>query len=143
MKKTLLFVMVSATALLLIISGCSKKNDSQASTMKNVAGTYKLTASTGAFGGVTLNIYDSIPACHRDDNYMLNADSTYQIIDAGTQCNPPDNSQGTWFISGNYFIRNGTDSSTIKSFSGSQLVISYTDNSFGFPLVTTETFTKL
>lgn len=143
MKKTLLFVIVSAAALLLIISGCSKKNDSQATTMKNVAGTYKLTAATGAFGGLTFNLYDSVPACERDDNLKLNADSTYQVIDAGTQCNPPDNSQGTWFISGNYYIRNGTDTGTIKSFSGSQLVVTYTDNSLGFPIVATETLTKL
>jgi len=142
MKKTLLFVFVSATALLLIMSGCSKKNDSQAATMKNVAGTYKLTAATGSFAGLTFNLYDSIPACAKDDRLTLNADSTYQYVDAGTQCAPPGDDSGTWVISGNYYIRNGTDSGTIKSFSGSQLVVSYTDNSMGFPVVATETLTK-
>ena len=146
MKKTLLFVIASAALLALIISGCSKKNDATAATMKNVAGTYKLTAATGAFGGLTFNLYDSIPACQRDDNLTLNADSTYQVIDAGTQCNPPDNQTGTWFINGSDFVRHGpvsTDSGTIKSFNGSQLVVTHTDNSFGIPIVATETLTKI
>jgi len=147
MKKTLLFVAVSVASLLtLLFAGCSKKNDSVALTMKNVAGTYKLTAATGSFGGYTMNLYDSIPACQKDDNLKLNADSTYQHIDAGTQCNPPGDEQGTWLISGNYFIlnsQNGIDTATIKSFNGSQLVVSYTDGSYGFPITATETLTKL
>jgi len=143
MKKTLLFVFVSATALLLIMSGCSKKNDSQAATMKNVAGTYKLTAYTGSFMGMNYNLMDSLETCQRDDNYKFNADSTYQYIDAGTQCSTSGNASGTWYINGNWIVLDGSDSATIKSFSGSQLVVTFTESSGGLTATATQTFTRL
>jgi hypothetical protein len=144
MRKTLLFVAFSSAAVLtLILAGCSKKSDTPALTMKNVAGTYKTTALTGAVGGFTINLYDSLDACRKDDNYKFNADSTYQYIDAGTQCSPPANSEGTWVISGNYIILDGNDTATVKSFNGSQLVVNYTDNSMGITFIATQTFTKL
>jgi hypothetical protein len=146
MKKTLLFVVVSVALFVLAISGCSKKNEDVSPTMKNVAGTYKMTALTGSFGGFTLNLYDSVPACQKDDNYKFNADSTYQYIDAGTQCDTSYDYSGTWVISGSYIIldqQGEQDSATIKSFNGSQLVITFTDNSTGFPISATQTFTKL
>ncbi|HEY4208348.1 MAG TPA: lipocalin family protein [Puia sp.] len=143
MKKILLFSLVSFALLALAVSGCSKKNnDSAAITMKNVAGTYKLTALTGTVGGFSANLMDSVPACQRDDNQKFNADSTYQYIDAGTQCDSSVSGSGTWYISGNYFIQD-TDTLIIKSFNGSQLVLTFTDNSFGIPITATETITKI
>jgi hypothetical protein len=144
MKKTLLFVAIGAAAsLTLIISGCSKKNDSTAANMKSVAGTYKLTAYTITVGGVTQDGLQTMDACQKDDNIKFNADSTYNYIDAGTQCGGGDSYDGTWVISGNYFILDGQDSATIKSFSGSQLVLSITESQGGITGTINQTLTKL
>ena len=142
MKKTLLFIVISGASLLaLVLSGCSKKNDATAPTMKSVVGTYKLTALTATGGGVTVDGMQSLDACQKDDNLKLNADSTYNYIDAGTTCSVNGSYDGQWYISGSYFIQDG-DTSTIKSFNGTTLVLTTTGVSSGISVVATETLTK-
>jgi hypothetical protein len=144
MKKTLLFAIICGAAIMtIVLAGCSKKGGgSVAATVKSVAGTYKLTASTVTSSGVTVDYMSQIPACEKDDILQLNADSTFAYTDAGTVCTPSGSYSGTWTISGNYFIQNGTDSATIKSFNGSALVLAVTDNSSGTAITNTTTLTK-
>jgi len=141
MKRTLLFLVISGTAAL-IITGCSKKSDTQAATMKNLAGTYKLTAYTATSGGVTIDGMQNMDACQKDDQLKLNADSTLNYIDAGTTCSPDGSYTGSWVVSGNYLILDGSDSSTIKSFNGSTLVVTFNLTYQGSTVVNTQTLTK-
>ncbi len=64
-------------------------------------GNYNLTALKASILGVTVNLYDSLPACEQDNVIQLNADLTAQFIDSGTKCVPPSDSTGTWSLSSN------------------------------------------
>jgi hypothetical protein len=141
MKRTLLFFIVCGTAATLIISSCSKKNDTEAYTNKQLVGTYKLTASTATSAGATVDLMQYMDDCEKDDLLVLNADSTFDQIDAGVSCGNSDGS-GTWVVSGNLIIVGGNDSSTIKSFNGKTLVLSQTEIEQGKSVVETTTMTK-
>ncbi len=143
MKKTLLlFTICTATVFTLTISGCSKKdNNTGGTTMKNVAGTYQLTALTITSGGVTIDGKAQMDDCQKDDNIKLNADSTYNYIDAGTKCQPDGSYDGNWKISGNLLIVD-SDTSTIKSFNGTTLVTTVSGTQSGIAYTSTQTLTK-
>jgi len=143
MKKTLLFFVVSVASLLtLLLTGCSKKDSGSGSySMKTVAGTYKLTASTVTVNGVTSDYMPNIPACEKDDIMQLNSDSTYIYTDAGTTCATNGSGSGQWFISGSLFVQDG-DTLNIKSFNGSALVLTLTESQGGITGTSTTTLTK-
>ena len=145
MKRTLLFLVISGTAAL-IITGCSKKNDANSYSVKQLAGTYKLTASTATSGGVTLDAMQYIDACQKDDLTKLNADSTFEYVDAGVSCGNG-NVVGTWLVKGNLLITldegsSTPDSITIKSFNGTNLVLTSTEVQQNITVVGTITYTK-
>ena len=61
----------SIGTLILVINAC-KKSDSNstnpgARTVQNFSGSYKLTAITANILGLNVNLYDSLPACDRDN----------------------------------------------------------------------------
>jgi hypothetical protein len=144
MKRTVLFLVISGTAAL-IITGCSKKNDSVAVSVKSLAGTYKLTAYTASSSGITIDMMPNVEDCEKDNLLTLKADSTYSYKDAGTVCSIDASTDGQWTISGNYFISDGltpTDSATVKSYSGSSLVLTTTMTDQGTTAVLTQTLTK-
>jgi len=141
MKKTVLFLTLTGLTTL-IITSCSKKSDSPALSLQNVTGTYKMTAYTLVSAGVTIDAYSKLGSCERDDLLKLNADSTYNYKDAGTVCSPDGSYDGTWKLSGNYFIVDGSDSSTVTSFNGSTLVLATSDYYNGAAATFTSTYTK-
>ena len=142
MKKALPFLIVAALTGL-IIAGCHKSSGSgsTALTMTNLVGSYKLTASTSTYGGISYNTYDSIPACEKDDVVKLNPDSTYNYIDAGTSCSPNGSYSGNWFLKADsiYIDANGF---LVKSFTGTTLILNTTDTLYGIAIPSSETLTK-
>jgi hypothetical protein len=125
MKKLFL----GAMALSLLAVSC-KKDDTPANvtpTKENLTGSYKLTAMTVQGNNVfdnandNMNIYES---CQRDDIYKLNADMTYQVVDAGTVCNPDGSYDGTdWELLANNQISLDGNTLTITSFDGKTLKV--------------------
>lgn len=142
MKRTLLLLILTGCAAILVSTGCSKKNDSQTYTNKQLAGTYHQTAWTATTAGVTVDKFKDMDACEKDDVLYLNADSTFEAVDAGTTCTINGSGTGTWVVSGNLIIIGGNDSSTIKSFNGTNLVISQLDTEQSQPVTYTTTLTK-
>jgi type II secretory pathway component GspD/PulD (secretin) len=148
MRKIVLTAMVIG---LFLVNACSKSDNSSgntapdktAKTVQNLSGSYNITASTANVFGATLNLYDSLPACQRDNIIQLDTNLTAQFIDAGTACVPPTDSTGKWSLSSNSdTIYVAGESSFIKSWDGTTLVLTTSINVMGFPVTATSTFVK-
>jgi Lipocalin-like domain len=139
------FTTVVIACFFILASGCSKddKKDNSKVTKSNIAGTYKLTAAKYKDGSnPEQDLYSLIPACSKDDVTTLKTDNTYVTVDQGTKCNPPNDDSGTWNLPNETTLVMDGDSYTIKSFNGSTLQLSLTDNSSGTTEVTTITLVK-
>jgi hypothetical protein len=142
MRKILLAT--SAIALFLTINACQKSSTtSNARTVQNFSGSYSITALTASLSGLVINLYDSLPACERDNLIQLNSDLTAKFIDAGVKCVPPSDSTGIWSLSQNmdtiYLAGSG---SYIQSWDGSTLVVTNAESIQGFPVTATTTLKK-
>jgi len=142
MRYSLVFS--SAIILFLGFTACKKSDKTNNSrTAANMAGTYGLVAVTVSQGGATVNIYDSLPACEKDNLIQLNANGSAQFIDAGTACNPPQDSTGAWHLSASTdSMYLGNEAAYIKSFDGKTLVLSNQQMISGLNIVTTSTLAK-
>jgi hypothetical protein len=135
----------SAIALLLVINACKKSNSSNSSakTVQNLSGSYNLTASTANLLGLTINLYDSLPACEKDNIIQLNTNMTAQFIDAGVVCVPPSDSTGSWSLSSNAdTIYVAGSANFIKSWDGKSLITTSAEQISGFPVTVTTTLVK-
>lgn len=135
MRKFIYSLIVAAT-----LFACSKKDDnnSTAITKQNIAGTYKITSvkvSDVEF------IDQAFELCQKDDLVKLDANGTVSYIDAGTKCNPAGDDSGTWDLNGNTLTID-SETATIESFTGSQLVISGTYDVAGSNVPAKVTFTR-
>jgi hypothetical protein len=140
---------IAAISLILVINAC-KKSDSNSSnpsarTVQNFSGSYSLTAITASVLGVNVNLYDSLPACDKDNIIELDTNKTAHFIDAGVVCVPPSDSTGTWSLSSNtdtLYVA-GT-ANFINSWDGKTLVLTSNENITGVPVpvVATTTLTK-
>ena len=75
MRKILLTA-AAASALLTFIS-CKKSDSvSNAKTVQNISGSYNLTGLTWTSLGVTVNVYDSLPPCEKDNIFQFDADGS-------------------------------------------------------------------
>jgi len=147
MKKNLVFLAVAAIALTLIITGCSKKNDTPAYSAKQISGTYKLTASTATVPGFgDVDMMDAIEECAKDDLQTFQEDGNYQYVDAGVTCSGSNDEEGHFLVKGNLLIlnpdANTPDTATIKSFSGTKLILSTPVDYGGLTIVGNVTLTK-
>ena len=145
MKKTIAFIAISGAAVL-IISSCSKKNDASY-TVKQLAGTYKLTAAKATVPGFgEVDAYEQMDECEKDDLQILREDSTYEYVDAGTQCQDDNSGSGKFTVVANLLISDPNtdhpDTATIKSFNGTNLVISSKFSYSGLDIPATMTLTK-
>ncbi|MBV9963801.1 MAG: lipocalin family protein [Parafilimonas sp.] len=125
MKKSLPAILIMI-AIMSIVSACSKSGSSGGviPTVENLSGTYALKALVWVYAGQTINVYDSLDACERDNLTALNSDKTIDYIDAGTVCNPPEDDNGTWDLKGDsLYTSANTNASKIKSFDGKTLVL--------------------
>jgi ABC-type Fe3+-citrate transport system substrate-binding protein len=136
----------SIGCLILVINAC-KKSDSNSSnpsarTVQNFSGSYGITAITANVLGLNVNLYDSLPACDRDNIIQLDTNKTAQFIDAGVACVPPSDSTGTWSLSSNtdtLYIAGSPN--FIKSWDGKTLVLTSVENITGIPVPVTATTT--
>lgn len=134
MRKILIACL--ATALFFAINACKKdSNNSGAKTVANLSGSYGITAISGNFGGLSINLYDSLPDCEKDNTIQLNTNMTAVFVDAGTKCVPPSDSSGVWSLSSNSdtLYLAGT-AAYIKSWDGSTLVLTNSESVSGIPL---------
>jgi hypothetical protein len=132
-------------ALFLVFNACMKSNSSTSSvrTVQNFSGDYNLTALKGTIFGVTINLYDSLPACERDNVIQLNANLTAQFIDSGVKCNPPSDSTGVWSLSANTdTIYVAGSANFINSWDGKTLVLTGSQNVSGYQATVTTTLVK-
>lgn len=134
----------SAAILFLGFTACKKSDKTNSSkTVANVSGSYKLTALTATQGGTSFNLYDSLPACEKDNLIVLNANGSAQFVDAGTACNPPEDSTGAWHLSANAdSIYMGNDAAYINSFDGKTLKLTTDQKISGFTVTAMTTLTK-
>ena len=134
----------SAIALFLVISACSKSDNkvSDARTVDNLSGSYTIVSLTGSFGGLTVNLLDSLKPCERDNVIQLDNTMTAHFIDEGVACVPPSDSTGTWSLSPNadtIYVASGA--SYIKSWDGKTLVLTNSETIIGIPFPITATTT--
>jgi len=146
MKRHHSLCIIISVLLLLVFVSCKKSSNKNSSiTIANISGTYKLSALIWVSGGLTFNVYDSLPACEKDNEIQLNTDLSANYIDAGITCNPPENSTGNWYLSADSLYLNTTPSK-IKSFDGTTLVITGYPNNGGVidsTVIGTTTLTKI
>jgi hypothetical protein len=136
----------AAISAILVINAC-KKSDSNSSnpsarTVQNFSGQYSLTAITASVLGTSVNLYDSLPACDKDNIIELDTNKTAHFIDAGVACVPPSDSTGVWSLSSNtdtLYVA-GT-ANFIKSWDGKTLVLTSNENITGVPVPVTATTT--
>src|SRR5450631_2089251 len=135
----------STMAMFLVFDSCKKSSSvSSARTMQNLSGSYGLISLMASVAGASVNLYDSIPVCQRDNLILLNASGTAQFTDAGVKCVPPSDSTGTWSLSANtdtIYVAGGA--SFIKSWDGKTLVLSNQETISGIPFPVTATTTLL
>jgi hypothetical protein len=125
MKKFFPIALIAAT---LLAAACKKSGtSSNAVTVESLSGTYGLKSLLYTYAGITVNIYDSLDACEKDNLVRLNTDKTVNFIDAGVQCDPPEDENGTWDLKGDSItFSNNFASAKIVSFDGKTLVLSGT-----------------
>ena len=139
-------ISAAALTLMLVIHAC-KKNDNKSSdpgarTVQNLSGSYTLTGITASVLGVNVNLYDSLPACDRDNVIELDANNSAHFIDAGVACVPPSDSTGTWTLSSNTdTIYVAGSANFINSWDGKTLVLNSVESLGGIPVPVTATTT--
>jgi hypothetical protein len=123
MKKILLGLF----SLSLLATACKKGKDAPAPTKENLAGQYKLTAMIEKSPGMQdVDLYAThTDACDKDNITELKTDGTYTYSDVGVVCEPADDNQGIWSVSGNT-ITFDEYPVTISKFDGSTLEITDT-----------------
>ena len=125
--------------LALFATACKKSKDAPAITKDNLVGTYVVTAATMKVGSSSeADMLGSLDDCQKDDQYKLNADDTYNIIDAGVQCSPTGEYTDNWSLSGNQITIDG-EVGTVTKFDGTNLEVTneYSDSGMTFTLKTT------
>ena len=135
----------SALGFILVINACKKNdsNNSSAKTVQNLSGSYSLVSLTASLLGASVNLYDSLPACDKDNVIQLNANLSVQFVDDGVACVPPSDSTGTWSLSSNTdSIYVDSSPNFIKSWDGKTLVLTSQEEISGFPVTATTTLSK-
>lgn len=125
MKKVLFCLF----ALALLATSCKKDEEAKSvtPTKENLVGSYKVTKVVVTGNGQTLDVTNNdayTDPCERDDIHKLNADDTYEWIDAGTLCDPTFESIGTWSLVNSATLEVDGEIFPIKSFNGKDLVVS-------------------
>lgn len=144
MKKVLLgFALTGLVATV----GCNKEEEAAPAptpfTKEAVAGSYKITAVTASINGsAEMDASSSFNPCYLDNVTILRTTGTYTMVDAGLQCSPAGDLDGTWSITSNTAIDIGPEAFTKKSWDGKTLVLTKSGDFNGAPATLTTTFTK-
>ena len=148
-----IYLSVPAIALVLIFGACKKSNTtttSDAKTVENLSGTYTISAINVSTGGINFDEFASLKDCEKDNTITLHTDLTLDYTDAGTQCDPPETSTGTWKLSSNSdsLYINGISTfpdgvgALIQNWNGKTLVLNGTNDISGHIATTTITLNK-
>jgi Lipocalin-like domain len=141
-----IYIATTAIALFLVFNACKKDNNStpaNARTVQNFSGDYTLSDIKASIFGVTVDLFDSLPPCERDNIIQLNANLTAQFIDTGVVCVPPTDSSGVWSLSQNtdtLYVANSAN--YINSWDGTTLVLTGNQDVSGFQAAVTTTLVK-
>lgn len=118
--------------LFFVILSCSKERGDSCEINKNtVAGRYKATkawykASKNIAG---FDFYSTLypEACNQDDIFDLKLDGTYAMEDAGTQCSPVNENDGTWSIIDDKLVTDGLMGRIAEFDCNKTMVLSFED----------------
>lgn len=72
----------------------------------------------------TIDVLAHMNSCDRDNLYVLKADMTTAVVDAGEQCSPSSDDTGTWSLPDNNTIVIDGQTYQIKSMDGTTLKMS-------------------
>jgi hypothetical protein len=98
MKK----VMFGLFSLSMLVTACKKEDNDCPKTQAELAGTYKLSLVELVSGTTAVPITDDyLEACEKDDELILNANGTFNFLDAGIACDPTSSETGTWQVNSN------------------------------------------
>jgi hypothetical protein len=110
-----------------------KKDDSKPAgcsiSMTSLAGSYKLTALQykSDASAAPVDYLQPMDDCEKDNILILKDDGTYVSDDAGTVCEPAEDTHGTWLVKGNTLTSDGVLNGTIASYDCKTMVY-YTEN---------------
>jgi hypothetical protein len=122
------------------MAGCRKPQKEDTITKEELAGTYKVTAlKYTSPAGQEQDIFSSLPDCDKESRQVLNANSTYEFIDA---CTPPEDHTGTWSLISSHKIVIDAVEADLVSFDGHNLMISVTNLGGSMDGKITETLTR-
>ena len=137
MKK--IFFLIGLTSTMI---SCEKNDEQISAATEDIAGTYKLVGLT--MGSTTVPEQDAMSSlfdCEKDDLYKLNADSSFQYIDAGVACEPNGNFTGNWELNGNVISFYG-ESGNITKFDGTILEVTTSSTISGTTYTKRSTYKK-
>ena len=137
MKKLVLGLL----SLTLLVTACKKSKDAPAINKENISGTYKLTEIMVSMNGSAYQSADFRAECAKDDLYKLNADNSFNYVDAGIVCNPAGDLTGTWALDGTVLSSNNING-TISKFDGSSMEVTVTSTDQGTTSTWKSTFVK-
>jgi Lipocalin-like domain len=139
--KKLVFGLISFT---LLATACKKDKDAPAITKENITGTYKLITVTASVNGSPQLDADEREDCEKDDLYKLNADNSFNYVDAGIACDPAGDINATWQLNDKQISSEDYPQidGTITSFDGTNMVVTLTGTYEGMPIVLRSTFKK-
>ena len=102
MKRKLFTLVLAASVAVLSFTACKKDANAPAKgggTLKEkLVGSYKMTKLAIEQDGNSTDVLQQYSSCDRDNVYVLKADMTTQVIDAGEQCSPSSDDTGTWSL---------------------------------------------
>lgn len=123
--KILKFALPAVTFILAAVA-CSKddSNTNTAITVENISGKYVVKGLIYTVAGISFNLYDSFPACEKDNYVLLNTDKTLDYVDAGEECVPSSADNGTWDVRNDSIIFSSQfESAKVQSYDGKTLVL--------------------
>lgn len=108
-----------------LLPACSKKDpiNNTALNVENLSGTYALKALIWVGDGTSVDVYSQLDDCEKDNLTKLNTDKTFNLIDVGTVCTPPENDNGIWDIRGDSMYISNSNPGKIQSFDGKTLIL--------------------
>lgn len=117
---------VPAITFVFAVVACSKTDDDTNTplTVQNISGKYVVKGLVYNYGGFSFNLYDSFPACEKDNYVLLNSDKTLNYVDDGEVCDPSSEDNGTWDVRNDSIIFSSQfDNAKIASFDGTTLIL--------------------
>ena len=153
MKKPVILL----AAFVLSITACKKSDNSGSSSAKATTletGKWRITSSSSVveygapIGNQTVDLYNTLSACQRDNLFIFNTDNTTTTDEGATKCNSGDPQQtvsGTWaLLNGDTqlsIISGGTTvTADILSLDNSGLQVRYVTYYGGYKATTTTTY---